>query len=299
MSRMLITGVAGFTGRYLAPKLAAAGYEVHGTIHGEDEPTIAGVSKLHQLDIGDAEAVRELVAELAPEKIVHLAAIAFVAHSNVGEMYRANVLGARNLLDALASLSTPPDAVLLASSANVYGNAREGMLDETVPPAPANDYGVTKAAAEMIAAIYADRLPLIVVRPFNYTGCGQSEQFLIPKIVSHARRGAAEIELGNLDVARDFSDVRGVVDAYARLLETSEAVGGTFNICSGRATALSEVLKLVSEISGHEPTVRVNPHFVRSDEVKSLCGSALKVERVIGPLAMPPLEETLRWMLED
>jgi nucleoside-diphosphate-sugar epimerase len=213
-------------------------------------------------------------------------------------MYRGNVVGTRNLLDALASASTPPDAVLLASSANVYGNARAGTLDETVPPAPANDYGVTKAAAELIAAIYSKRLPLIVVRPFNYTGRGQSEQFLIPKIVSHARRRMEEIELGNLDVARDFSDVRGVVDAYARLLEAPQAIGGTFNICSGRATSLSEVIELVSRISGHELTARVNPSFVRADEVKTLCGSAAKVEGVIGPLAMLPLEETLRWMIE-
>ena len=299
MSKVLITGVGGFTGRYLAARLAGAGYEVHGTMHGEDGPTVAAVANLHPLDVGDAQAVNALIAELSPAKVVHLAAIAFVAHSNVAEMYRTNVVGTRNLLDALASTSTPPDAVLLASSANVYGNARAGTLDESIPPAPANDYGVTKAAAEMIATIYAKRLPLIVVRPFNYTGRGQSEQFLIPKIVSHARRRAPEIELGNLDVARDFSDVRGIVDAYARLLEMPHAIGGTFNICSGRAIALSEVIELISRISGHEFAVRVNPSFVRADEVKTLCGSAAKVEGVIGPLAMPPFEETLRWMLED
>src|SRR5690349_11228334 len=269
MRKVLITGVGGFTGRHLAPRLAEAGYEVHGTMHAEDEPAIAGVSKLHPLDIGEAEAVNKLIAELAPEKVVHLAAIAYVAHANVAEMYRANVLGTRNLLDALASVSAPPDAILVASSANIYGNARAGTLDESVPPAPANDYGVTKAAAEMIAAIYGKRLPLVVVRPFNYTGRAQSERFLIPKIVSHARRRAPEIELGNLDVARDFSDVRGVVDAYARLLETPQAIGGTFNICSGRATPLSEVIELVSEIAGHEFAVRVNPAFVRADEVKT------------------------------
>ena len=296
---MLITGVAGFTGRYLAPKLAEAGYEVHGAIHAQDDPAVTGAARLHRVDIGDARAVTRLIAEVAPAKVVHLAAIAFVAHSDVAEMYRANVVGTRNLLDALASGSTPPDAVLLASSANIYGNARAAVLDEATPPAPANDYGVTKATAEMIAGMYANRLPLIVARPFNYTGRGQSEQFLIPKIVSHVRRRADEIELGNLDVARDFSDVRGVVDAYARLLESPRAIGETFNTCSGRATALSEVIQLASRLSGHELKVRVNPAFVRADEVKTLRGSAAKIEGVIGPLAMPSLEETLRWMLED
>ena len=299
MSKVLITGATGFTGRYLAPRLAEAGYEVHGTVHGEPGPAVPGVARLHTLDIGDPEAVVRTVSGVLPDKVVHLAAIAFVAHSDVAEMYRANVVGTRNLLDALASCDRRPSVVLLASSANVYGNARPGVLDESVPPAPANDYGVTKAAAELLAAVYASRLPLIVVRPFNYTGRGQSEDFLIPKIVAHARRGANEIELGNLDVARDFSDVRGVADAYVRLLEAPAAIGGIYNVCSGRATSLSEILDLVRQISGRELQVRVNPAFVRPDEVKSLHGSAARLESVIGPLGMPPLEETLRWMLGD
>jgi nucleoside-diphosphate-sugar epimerase len=299
VSKVLITGVAGFTGRYLAPVLAHAGYEVHGTVHGDDDPDVAGVSQLHRVDIGNADAVRSLVFGLSPDKVVHLAAIAFVAHSDVAEMYRSNVLGTRNLLDAVANSASPPAAVRLASSANVYGNARAGVLDETVPPAPANDYGVTKAAAELLARTYANRLPLIIVRPFNYTGRGQSTNFLIPKIVSHLRGGADEIELGNLDVARDFSDVRGVVDAYARLIETPAAIGGTYNVCSGQATSLRTVVELAQRLSGHELKVCVNPAFVRPDEIKSLHGSAARLERVIGPLAMPPLEETLGWMLED
>jgi len=298
-SKVLITGATGFTGGYLAPKLAEAGYEVHGTVHGETAPNVPGVAHLHALDVGEPDAVARVVSEVLPRKVVHLAAIAFVAHSNVAEMYRANVLGTRNLLDALAMSDSPPATVLLASSANVYGSARQGVLDENVPPAPANDYGVTKAAAELLAAVYAERLPLIVTRPFNYTGRGQSEDFLIPKIVAHVRRGATEIELGNLDVARDFSDVRGVVDAYARLLEVPAAIGRTFNVCSGRATSLGEVIELASRISGRKLHVRVNPAFVRADEIKSLRGSAARLESVIGPLGMPPLEETLRWMLGD
>ena len=299
MPKVLITGASGFTGRYLAPKLAEAGYEVHGTVHGEPGRDVDGVVQLHRLDLGEAESVSGLIDHVSPDKVVHLAAVAFVAHRDPAEMYRSNILGTRNLLDALANAPSRPDSVLVASSANVYGNARAGVLDETVPPTPANDYGVTKAAAELLAKLYGDRLPLIVARPFNYTGRGQSEQFLIPKIVAHVRRRAPEIELGNLDIARDFSDVRGVVDAYARLLETPAAVGETVNICSGSATSLGELLDLVQRISGHPMPVRVNPAFVRSDEVKTLCGSPRKVESLIGPIGMPPLEDTLRWMLAD
>lgn len=297
MEKVLITGVTGFTGRYLARRLVKVGYEVHGTVHGDVGAEMPGGVQLHQLDIGNSVAVSRLVADLAPEKVAHLAAISFVAHSDVGEMYRTNVLGTRNLLNALAGVGSA-NSVLLASSANIYGNAREGTLDESIPPDPANDYGVTKAASELVAALYNKRLPLIIARPFNYTGRGQSEQFLIPKIVSHARRGIEVIELGNLDVARDFSDVRTVADAYVRLLQTPAAVGGTFNVCSGRATTLGDVIEMVRQISGRAFTVRINPDFVRPDEVKTLHGSPARLEHAIGPLKMPPLQETLRWMIE-
>jgi len=298
MATVLITGAGGFTGRYLAPKLAAAGYEVHGTVHGDAGEAIEGVSQLHSVDIGDADSVRRTVATVAPDRVVHLAAIAFVAHTDLGAMYRTNVIGTRNLLAALAEASKRPEAILLASSANVYGNAAGGVLNESAPANPANDYAITKVATEYMAAMLGSRLPIIVVRPFNYTGRGQSGDFLVAKIVEHARARAQVIELGNLQVSRDFSDVRGVVDGYARLLEKPEAVGGTFNICSGRATSLQEILTLVGQISGHEMEVRVNPAFSRPDEVRSLCGSPARVEAMIGPLQMPPLEETLRWMLE-
>jgi nucleoside-diphosphate-sugar epimerase len=299
VTRVLITGATGFTGRHLAPLLAAAGYEVHGTVHGAQGNPVPGIAKLHSVDLADFGSLAAAIADVSPDKVVHLAAIAFVAHSNVGEMYRTNVLGTRNLLHALAGQEKKPRSVLLASSANVYGNAREGVLDEDTPAAPVNDYGITKAAGELVASAYRDRLPIIVARPFNYTGRGQSPDFLIPKIVSHVLEGAEEIELGNLDVERDFSDVRGVADAYARLLEAKGAVGSTFNICSGRAVSLRKVIDLVRAISGRNLDVRVNPAFVRPDEVKRLWGSPAKLEQTIGPLAMPPLEETLHWMLED
>jgi len=297
--RALITGVTGFTGRYLAPKLAELGYEVHGTVHGAAEPPVRGVSQLHPVNLGDAAAINRVISNISPQKVTHLAAISFVAHADVGEMYRSNILGTRNLLQALTNLQSVPEAVLVASSANIYGNAIEGMLDESFPPAPVNDYAVTKAAAELVAGLYKRRLPVIIARPFNYTGRGQSELFLVAKIVAHASRREPVIELGNLDVARDFSDVRGVAEAYCRLLDCPAAIGETFNICSGRATALREVVDLVEQISGHWLKVRTNPQLVRTDEVTTLCGSRHKLDQTIGPLLMPPIEETLRWMLED
>jgi nucleoside-diphosphate-sugar epimerase len=138
----------------------------------------------------------------------------------------------------------------------------------------------------------------VVVRPFNYTGVGQAESFLIPKIVNHVRRRVPLIELGNLEVARDFSDVRTVVQCYQLLLEARAAVGQTFNVCSGRAWTLNEVLDMVREISGHSFEVRVNPAFVRQNEVKLLVGSTAKLEAAIGAQPAIALDDTLRWMLE-
>ena len=128
---------------------------------------------------------------------------------------------------------------------------------------------------------------------------GRIANFLLPKIVAHARERAPVIELGNLDVARDFSDVRTVAAAYAKLLTEPAAIGETYNICSGHAVSLQSVIEMVSELSGHPLQVTVNPALVRANEVRSLCGSASKLESVIGPLDAIPLRQTLNWMLQE
>lgn len=298
MARVLLTGAAGFTGRYLAPALAERGHDVHGVLHLPEREPIPGVIDSHVADLCDLEALSRVIEDVRPDHVVHLAAISFVAHGDVEQIYRTNVVGTRQLLQAITCSPVAPSSILLASSANVYGNAREGVLDETVPPAPANDYAVSKLAMEYVAKLYSSRLPITVVRPFNYTGVGQDSAFLLPKIVAHARQGARTIELGNLDVARDFSDVRTVVGAYARLLEAPAAIGETFNVCSGQAVSLKSVIETVRRLSGHELDVKVNPAFVRANEVRTLSGSAAKLESVIGPLKGVPLKETLSWMLQ-
>lgn len=295
----LVTGINGFTGVYMADRLRAAGHAVHGLVRDADQAPRNAADVLHTCDLLDQERMSAVISEIRPDYIVHLAGIAFVAHGDLEEMYRTNVLGTRALLEASAMSAAPPRAVLIASSANVYGNASEGTLTEDAPVRPANDYAITKVAVEQLAAIYVPRLPVIVARPFNYTGVGQSDAFLIPKIVGYIKRGAPAIELGNLDVARDFSDVRAVVDAYLRLIETPSAIGETFNVCSGAAVSLRDVVAQACEIAGHDIEVQVNPAFVRANEVKLLQGSRQKLERTIGPLAMPSLNETLRWMIES
>jgi nucleoside-diphosphate-sugar epimerase len=169
------------------------------------------------------------------------------------------------------------------------------VIDESVLLAPANDYAVSKLAMEHMARLWLDRLPIFITRPFNYTGVGQNGNFLVPKIVAHFSAKARKIELGSLDVAREFSDVRMVAAAYRRLIDVAPA-GETFNVCSGIAYSLSEVLAMMSDIAGYKIAVKVNPAFVRSNEVKRLVGSNAKLKRSIGDLPLIPLSETLRWM---
>ncbi|MBL8417602.1 MAG: GDP-mannose 4,6-dehydratase [Dechloromonas sp.] len=289
--RALVTGLGGFTGRYLAKELELAGYSVFGTAHGS-EPIGPG---MYSVDLCDRVSLVRVVADVQPHVVVHLAAISFVGHSDVDAVYRTNIVGSRNLLEALAGMAQKPRSVLLVSSSNVYGNSVVEMLDESVPPAPANDYGVSKLAMEYMARIWMDRLPIILTRTFNYTGLGQSPQFLIPKIVEHFRRGEYEIELGNIDVERDFSDVRMVARAYAALLAKGTA-GEIFNVCSGKAHSLKDVLAMMAEIAGYQIKVRVNPMFVRANDVKRLQGSTVKLRQVIGDPGAIPLRDTLRWM---
>jgi len=291
--RTLVTGLGGFTGRYLQPLLEQHGHEVHG-IAALNEPA---ATRVYPVDLLDADGLAAVVQRVQPRQVGHLAAISFVAHGDAAEIYATNIVGTRNLLQALAALPQPPASVLVASSANIYGNATREPIEEDCPPQPMNDYAVSKFAMEQMAALWGDKLALTVVRPFNYTGIGQANHFLIPKIVDAYRRRVPEIELGNIDVERDFSDVRDVVEAYRRLIELSPR--GVFNVCSGQAIALRDVMAEAQELTGHAMGVRVNPAFVRANEVKRLRGSSTKLDAAIGTWPRRSMRDTLRWMLED
>lgn len=297
---ILITGANGFTGRYVAAEAKSAGWETVGLVYQLPSPNEKDqlFDALHPVDLLDSKALISIINDIKPDYVVHLAAIAFAAHGDIEAVYRTNVVGTRHLLDALATASHKPQAIILTSSANVYGNSTGGILDEHTSPKPANDYAVSKLAMEYVAQLYMDRLPIIIARPFNYTGIGQADNFLIPKIVSHFRRKAAFIELGNIDVARDFSDVRTVVTSYLRLLQTPQAIQQVVNVCSGRAYQLSEVIEMLALLSGHQLDIQFNPDFARSNEVKILQGDRAKLESLIGVIDDIPFQDTLKWMLD-
>ena len=280
--RILVTGLNGFTGCHLKPELESHGHTVKGLNSNLTKPV----------------AVAAEIAKLNPEAVIHLAGISYVGHGNARELYEVNLLGTRNLLEALDHHAPDVRSILLASSANIYGNHSEDALSEETRPCPTNDYAVSKLAMEQMAKLWIERLPLFIVRPFNYTGLGQKGQFLVPKIVAHFRNKKSTIELGSLDVWREFGDVRSVVDIYRRLVEDCP-LGNTLNVCTGKTHSLREVISLCEKITGHNIKIQINPAFVRPNEVLMLRGTSNRLKERIGGLKPFCLEETLTWMLSD
>lgn len=282
--RILLTGAEGFTGQVFAKRAVAAGHLVIPL----------------QSDLTHREALHQEVLALAPDAVVHLAAISFVGHANEAAFYAVNVVGTTHLLDALVQLPARPARVLLASSANVYGNTAQSPITESQPPAPINHYGMSKLAMEFMARTYNEQLNLVVARPFNYTGPGQDAHFLIPKLAAHFASRAPSIELGNLDVEREFNDVQMVCDAYLLLLAHGEP-GETYNICSGRPYALRRIVETFARMTSHNLHIETNPAFVRGNEVHRLCGDPQKLHALLSRqgaiLNEPVLEDTLERML--
>ena len=282
--KLLLTGADGFTGRPFRKHAEAAGFEVI--------PLRA--------DLTDAEAIGQEVLAAQPDYVVHLAGIAFVGHAREEAFYAVNVLGTTNLLDALARLPMPPAMTLLASSANVYGNCAQSPITEKQPAAPVNHYAMSKLAMEYMARTYMDRLNIVITRPFNYTGPGQDEAFVIPKLAKHYAQRLTSIALGNLHVEREFNDVRSVCAAYLFLLRHGEA-GQVYNVCSGRTHSLWEIISDFQRITGHDIQVLVDAAFVRPNEVHRLCGDPGKLDKLRASINqhwdLPPLEDTLASVL--
>jgi GDP-6-deoxy-D-talose 4-dehydrogenase len=273
--RILVTGADGFTGIYFTK---AAQLNLHEVI-------------ALKANLNDVAALNAEVMMIKPDAVVHLAGISFVGHDNDEEFYKVNVIGTENLLKAIDFLDYKP-RVLIASSANVYGNPALDLIDESIVPMPVNHYAASKLAMENIVRTWFDKLPIVITRPFNYTGVGQHHNFLVPKIVSHFKRKEKIIELGNLDVSRDFSDVRDVVNAYVVLIE-SDLRSVVVNICSGRAIELSQIIEQMNDIAGYNIQVVVNKAFVRENEIKRLFGNNAKLKSLIGEFVNIPIEQTL------
>ena len=285
--RALITGGKGFVGQWLAAHLKDYGDEV--------------VAIDVETDIADGPALRKAVAEASPEAIYHLAAMTHVGESweNPSEVLRVNVLGTAELLAAARALATPPK-VLVVSSAEVYGTVSPEQLPlrEETPTAPATPYAASKLAAEAVAlqAWRGYGQPVIVVRPFNHIGPGQSPNFAVPalakRIVEARRAGVGTLRVGTLTTRRDFTDVRDVVVAYRSLVLRGTA-GTIYNVCSGRDVAIAEVADELLALAHADLELVIDPALVRPVDVPVLRGDAGLLHATTGWSPSIPLATTL------
>lgn len=280
--RLLLTGAEGFTGKYIVDAAIASGYEVF--------PIKA--------DLTDFRLLKQEVHASNPTHIIHLAAISDVNDSHQENYYRVNLFGTLNLLNALESLEKTPEKVILASSANVYGSNSGQLIDEDRVPKPINQYAMSKLAMEYMSAPHGDRLPIVFSRPFNYTGVGHDNRFVIPKIVEHFLKGATQIELGNLGVEREYNDVRDVAQIYLELLQKG-CNGEIYNIASGKTYSLGVVIELLKNITGQTMNIGTNPEFMRKNDIPVLSGDPRKLETCIGRVHWRGLQDTLSWMIAD
>ncbi len=289
--RVLITGIEGFTGIHLERSLLDEGYEVFGISLKSKKP-------FHfQCDIRDFDSLSKIIKDIKPNYVFHLAGISFVGNEDIKGIFEVNLFGSVNLLEALKRFA-PFAKVLLASSGNVYGMNDKELLDESVCPNPINPYANSKHSMENAAKSYFDDLSVVIARPFNYIGKYQSENFVIPKIVKHFKEGKKEIELGNIDVKREFNNVKFVIECYKRLL-FKDIDNQIVNVCTARGFSLRDVLKIMSEIAGYEIKVVQNPKFMRKNDIKSLVGSPKKLFSLIEKPKIYTLEETLREIFEE
>lgn len=286
--KVLITGIDGFTGKHLQRKLKDAGMVVFGTSYSEPKGT-----NCFKMDICDPDSITKVFESCEPDFVIHLAAISFVGHADPAEFYRVNCVGTENLLAVISSQNKLPTKIIIASSANVYGNTGgTTRINEEIQPEPVNHYACSKLAMEKIATNYFEKLNIIITRPFNYAGPGQAEHFLVPKIVSHFTRSEAVIELGNLDVSRDYSSVYFVVNAYEALLKSS-LKSEIFNLCSGTSISLLEIIEKTKVITGNNIEIRVNPSFVRDNEVKSIVGDNGKLLAAVGAIKIDDINSII------
>jgi len=291
--KVLITGINGFTGVHLERFFLQKGFDVYGTVI--DRPKQI---KHIQCDITQKSQLANVIGFVMPDYVIHIAAISFVGEDNASLIYDVNVMGTENLLQSLLENDVHPKKVILASSATVYGNQGKEVLDESMCPKPINHYGCSKLSMEHMATNYFDKFDIIVTRPFNYTGVGQAKHFLIPKIVSHFKESKKEIELGNIHVAREFNDIDYVTEIYYRLL-LCDAKSIAVNLSSNAPVKLLDVIEMMQEIAGYEIEVRVNPAFVRENEIKSLAGSTEKLSSMIDIPEKNTLRNTLVEMYES
>jgi GDP-4-dehydro-6-deoxy-D-mannose reductase len=303
VKRILITGGTGFVGTHLFRLLATAG-NVFLLSSGSTTSNVPTHAEHYRADIRNYAEVDAVLREVKPEEIYHLAGITSVETSwaNPHATFEVNVVGTCNLFDAALKLPAPP-RILNVSTSQVYGNTGE-ILTESSPVHPDNPYAASKAMAELLLVSFRNtRCTIITSRSFNHTGPGQSPAF----VISGMAKQFAEIEaglsppilkLGNLNVRRDFTDVRDVVRAYVSLLAKARP-GEVYNVSSGSSVLLADIVEKFRAIStNNNVKVDVDPARIRTNEVSNIQGDSAKIRRETGWRPEIPLDTTIFDLLD-
>jgi GDP-4-dehydro-6-deoxy-D-mannose reductase len=296
-SRILVTGATGFVGQHVLATLARA------------YPDAAVLSA--KFDICDAAAVAAEVREAAPDVCIHLAAVASVPEARQDETHawQVNLSGSIHLARAILR-HAPRCQMLFASSSEIYGDSfRSGdKLNETAVPAPMNVYSATKAAADLAIGSMAaqDGLRAVRLRAFNHTGPGQSDRFVVPAFARQIARIAAGLQapalaVGNLDTWRDFLDVRDVCAAHVACIDLRDTLepGTIFNLASGEARRIGDVLTELLALAGVTLDVQVDRSRVRATDLRTARGDAGRAAMQLRWTPLINWTQTLRDVLAD
>ena len=280
--RILITGSNGFTGGYLTSYLTSLGFTVFGL-------------KSNLMDYNSLTKEIELVK---PKIVYHLGALSFTALKDYKKYYETNLLGTRNLLEALNLNSKELMHIFVISSASIYGNGYKLPIKEHFLPNPDSDYAVSKLASEFVAKLFMEILPITILRPFNYTGIGQDRNFIIPKIIHHFKKRKPIIELGNINVEREFNDVRNIVYLYSQLI-MKVPTRDIFNICTAKSFSIKEIIEKCEKITGHRIKIKSNNKLIRSNDSKKLLGNGDHLTKFVNLKFCYKIDDTLFWMLKN
>jgi GDP-4-dehydro-6-deoxy-D-mannose reductase len=294
--RALIVGADGFVGRHLAAHLRESGDVVFEAVG----PHLSPDQDRRPIDVREPAMVERIVADVQPDAIYHLAAVAYGpdAAKDFGAAIAVTVGGTANVLAAV-SRHSPRTVVLVTGSSEVYGGPEDGPITESTELRPVNLYGATKVAQEAVALAYARAhdARVIATRSFNHIGPGQRANFAVASFadqLSLIANGHAEprLRVGNLDVIRDFTDVRDVVRAY-RMLVAGEHVGEPVNVASGEGRSMRSIVESLIRISGVDVSVEVDPARVRTHDPRRIVGSADRLRSLTGWQPTIPMERTL------
>lgn len=306
MDKALVTGCNGFVGHALVARLASAGYEVWGADRVASADAFAG-KQCFIGDLCDDAFVEELVEKAEPACIVHLAGQASVRQSfdDPVQTLSDNTRPALNIMNLLRRRGSRA-RVLLVGSADEYGAVDPSLLPlvESMPANPESPYALAKAIQNQYGRMFANLYDVdaVMTRSFNHTGPGQRDTFVLSSFarqVAAIRRGSQSgtIVVGNLDVKRDFLDVRDVCDAYVVLLKKGRS-GETYNVCSGQSYAIGDMLRQMCDITGVQVSIRIDTARLRPVDMPDMRGDPGKMHAHTGWNAKRPIAETLTSLLE-